>query len=111
MRYFEPDYTYPHTWTPDWSDQGRIHAYIEEVGFTDVQSKTVSIRWDFKSPEEFIEFYLESKNPEAQRGYQPWWDKGMEGTMRPMYERIVREKFHGDKDFDLMQAFLFVARK
>ena len=45
------------------------------------------------------------------RGYQPWWDKGMEGVMRPMYETIVKEKYNGGKNFDIMEVFLFVARK
>ena len=110
VRNFEPGYTYPHAWTPDWSDEGRLRAYIQEVGFKDVQSKTIRPRWDFESPEEYFKFYLESKNPEFMRGYQPWWNKGMETTMRPMFERIVREKYGGAKDFD-MKVFLFVARK
>lgn len=110
VRHFEPDYTYPHTWTPDWSDKGRLRSYIQEVGFNDVQLKTIRPRWDFESPEEYLSFFLESKNPEFMRAYQPWWDKGMEGVMRPMLERIVREKFDEVKDFD-MEVFMFVARK
>ena len=110
VRHFEPDYTYPHAWTPDWSHEGRLRTYIQDVGFKDVQMKTIRPRWDFESPEEYFRFYLESKNPEFMRGYQPWWDKGMEGTMRPMFERIVREKYNGAKDFD-MKVFLIVARK
>lgn len=110
VRHFEPHYTYPHAWTPDWADEGRLLAYIREVGFRDVRSKTIRPRWDFESPEECFEFFLESKNPEFVRAYQPWWDKGMERTMRPMFERIVREKYGGAKDFD-MKALLFVATK
>ena len=110
VRHFEPDYTYPHTWTPDWSDEGWLRTYIQDVGFSDVQMKTIRPRWNFESPEEYCRFYLESKNPEFMRGYQPWWDKGMEGTMRPIFERIVREKYNGAKDFD-MKVFLIVARK
>ena len=110
VRHFEPDYTYPHTWTPDWSDEERIQAHIREAGFKDVRSKIIRPKWDFESPEEYFEFFLESKNPEFIRAYQPWWDKGMESTMRPMLERIVREKYGGAKDFD-MKALLFVARK
>ena len=110
MRHFEPGYMYPHPWTPDWSDEGRLRTYIREAGFTDVQSRTIRPRWNFESPEDYCEFYLESKNPEFMRGYQPWWDKGMEGVMRPMFERIVKEKYNGAKDFD-MKVFLFVARK
>ena len=110
MRQFEPDYTYPHAWSPDWEDEGRIGSYIQEVGFRDVQSKIIRPRWDFESPEHFFKFYLESKNPEFLRGYQPWWDKGMEGEMRPMFERITREKYGGAKDF-YMNVILFLARK
>ena len=110
VRHFEPDYTYPHTWTPDWSDEGRLRAYIAEAGFKDIRCKIFRPRWDFESLEEFLSFYLESKNPEFMRGYQPWWDKGMEGTMRPMFERIVKEKYNNAKDFD-MKVFLFIARK
>ena len=43
-------------------------------------------------------------------GYQPWWEKGMEGVMRPIFERAVKEKYNRAKDFD-MEVFLFVARK
>lgn len=110
VRQFEPGYTYPHTWTPDWSDEGRLRTHIQEVGFKDVRSKTFRPRWDFESPEEFFNYFLGSKNPEFIRGYQPWWDKGMESIMRPMFERIVRENYDGAKDFD-MEALLFVARK
>ena len=110
VRQFEPDYTYPHTWTPDWADGGRLRTYIQDVGFKDVRMKTIQPRWDFESPEEYCEFYLESKNPEFMRAYQPWWNKGMESTMRPMLEKIVREKYNGAKDFDT-KVFLFVARK
>ena len=110
VRHFEPGYMYPHPWTPDWSDEGRLRTYIREAGFTDVQSRTIRPRWNFESPEDYCEFYLTSKNPEFMRGYQPWWDKGMEGVMRPMFEKIVKEKYNGAKDFD-MKVFLFVARK
>lgn len=110
VRHFEPDYTYPHTWTPDWSDEERIQAYIREAGFKDVRSKIMRPKWDFESPEEYFEFFLESKNPEFIRAYQPWWDKDMKSTMRPMLENIVRERYGGAKDFD-MKALLFVARK
>ena len=110
VRHFEPGYMYPHAWTPDWADEERLRTHIREAGFTDVRSRTIRPRWDFESPEEYFEFYLESKNPEFMRGYQPWWDKGMEGVMRPMFERIVKEKYNGAKDFD-MKVFLFVARK
>lgn len=110
VRHFEPLYTYPHTWTPDWQDEGRLLAYIREVGFRDVRSKTVRPLCNFESPEACFDFFWESKNPEFVRAYQPWCDKGMEGTMRPMFERIVREKYGGGKDFSL-KALLFVARK
>ena len=110
VRHFEPDYTYPHTWTPDWSDEERIRAYIREAGFKDVRSRIMRPKWDFESSEEYFKFFLESKNPEFIRAYQPWWDKGMESTMRPMLERVVRENYGGAKDFD-MKAFMFVARK
>ena len=109
-RHFEPNYTYPHAWTPDWSDEGRLQAYIQDVGFTDVRMKTIRPKWDFESPEEYLQYYLESKNPEFMRGYQPWWDKGMESTMRPLFESIVREKYNGARDFD-MKVFLYVAKK
>ena len=72
--------------------------------------KTIRPRWDFESPEEYSQFYLESKNPYFMRGYQPWWDKGMESTMRPLFESIVRDKYNGAKDFD-MQVLLYVAKK
>ena len=29
VRNFEPNYTYPHTWTPDWSDKDQIRSYIQ----------------------------------------------------------------------------------
>ena len=109
-RYFEPDYTYPRLWTSDWQDEERLRGYIEAVGFKDVQMRTLRPRWDFESPEEYFKFYLESRNPYFMAGYQPWWDKGMEGVVRPMFERIVRENYGGAKDFD-MKAWLFVARK
>ena len=109
-RHFESEYKYPHAWAPEWSDERQLKIYIEEAGFKEVRSRLIEPRWDFKSPEEYFQFYLESKNPEFMRGYQPWWDKGMESTMRPMFEKIVREKYNGAKDFD-MKVFLFVARK
>ncbi|KAL8722282.1 MAG: hypothetical protein Q9181_007518, partial [Wetmoreana brouardii] len=109
-RHFEPDYVYPHAWTPDWADEDRLPRYVEDVGFKDVKLQTIRPRWDFQSPEEYFEYYFESKNPEFMRGYQPWWDKGMEGTMRPMFEKIVRERYGSAKDFD-MKVFLIVATK
>ena len=111
VRHFEPAYTYPHTWTPDWSDEGRLMKYIQEVGFQDVRSRTIWPRWNFGSPEEFSGYFLESQNPEFVRAYRPWWDKGMESVMRPLFERIVKEKYAGAEDFDMMKVFLFVARK
>lgn len=112
VRHFEPDsnYKYTHAWTPDWQDEERLQRYIQDVGFKDVRMKTIRLRWDFESPEEFFQFFLESGNPEFMRGYQPWWDKGMESVMRPVFEKIVREKYGGAKDFD-MKVFLFVAKK
>ena len=111
VRNFEPDYTYPHSWTPNWADEGRIRARIEEAGFSDVRVRTTWLKWDFESPQQFVEFFLESKNPEFMRGYQPWWDMGMEDVMRPMFERVARERYGGDKNFDFTKIFLFVARK
>ena len=110
VRHFEPDYVYPHAWTPEWSDEGRLQTYVHDVGFNDVRMKTIRPRWNFESPEEYFQYYLESKNPEFMRGYQPWWDMGMESTMRPMFERIVRDRYNGAKGFD-MKVFLIVARK
>lgn len=112
VRYFEPGstYQYPHTWTPDWQDENCLRQYIQAVGFKDVHLKVIRPRWDFVSLEEFSHWYLESKNPEFMRGYQPWWDKGMEHVMRPVFERILREKYGSARDFD-MKVFLFTARK
>lgn len=109
-RLFDPDYVYPHTWTPDWGDQHTLPRYVADAGFKDVKLRTVRARWDFPSPEEVFQFYFESKNPEFIRGYQPWWDRGMEGTMRPIFEKIVRERYGGGKEFDA-EAFLIVATK
>lgn len=36
VRQFEPDYTFPHSYTPDWSNEETLRAYIQEVGFKDV---------------------------------------------------------------------------
>ena len=109
-RQFDPTYTYPRPWTDDWQDEKRLRQYVEAVGFKDVQMRTIRPRWDFESPEEYFKFYLESRNPYFMAGYQPWWDKGMEGIMRPMFERIVRDNYGGAKDFD-MKVWLFIARK
>ena len=109
-RHFEPGYTYPRPWTADWQDEKRLREYIEAVGFKDVQMRTIRPRWDYESPEEYFKFYLESQNPYFMAGYQPWWDKGMEGIMRPMFEKIVRDNYGGAKDFD-MKVWLFIARK
>ncbi|KAL8685844.1 MAG: hypothetical protein Q9224_005647 [Gallowayella concinna] len=109
-RYFEPDYVFPHTWTSDWADGDKLQRYVEDAGFKDVKLQTIRPRWDFQSPEQFFEYSFESKNPEVMRGYQPWWDKGMESTMRPMFEKIVRERYGGAKDFD-MEVFMIVATK
>lgn len=109
-RHFDPDYVYPHTWTPDWADENTLRRYVADAGFKDVKLQTIRPRWDFRSPEEFFQYYFGSKNPELMRGYQPWWDRGMEGTMRPMFEKIVRERYGGGKDFDVEQ-FLIVATK
>lgn len=110
VRQFEPDYTFPHSYTPDWSNEESIRAYIQEAGFKNVRSKTIRPRWNFKSAEEYLDFFLEMKNPELMRGYQPWWNKGMESVMRPMLESILKEKYNNAKDCDI-EAFLFVARK
>lgn len=110
VRHFEPSYTYPRPWSPDWQDENRLREHIEAVGFKDVQMKTIRPRWDFQSPEEYFKFYLESQNPYFMAGYQAWWDKGKEGIMRPLFERIVRENYGGAKDFD-MKVWLFIARK
>lgn len=110
VRLFEPEYMYPHTWTPDWADEERLRTYIQEAGFRDVRSRTIRPRLGFESPEVYLAFYLESKNPEFMRGYQLWWEKGMEGVMRPIFERVVKENYNGANDFD-MEVFLFVAKK
>ena len=110
VRHFEPDYTFPHTWTPDWADKKRLGDYIAEAGFKEIQVKTVRLGFDFGSLEEYMDFFLKSGNPELMRGYQPWWDKGMERIMRPMLASIVREKYGSAKDFEL-EAFLFLAKK
>ena len=109
-RQFEPNYSYPRPWTADWQDEKRLREYIEAVGFRDVQMRTIRPRWDFQSPEEYFNFYLESRNPYFMAGYQPWWDDGKEGIMRPMFERIVRDNYAGAKDF-AMKVWLFIARK
>ena len=96
--------------TSDWSDVGRLQTYIQEVGFKDIRSKTIRPRWDFKSTEDYFDFFLEMKNPEFMRAYQPWWNKGMERIMRPMFERILKEKYNSARDFE-GEVFLFVARK
>lgn len=106
----EPNYTYPYSWPPGWADEDRLREYIHEAGFKDIRMKTIRPKFDFESPEEYSEFYLESSNPDFMRGYQPYWDRGLEGTMRPVLEKIVREKYNGAQDFD-MKALLFLARK
>ena len=109
-RHFEPNYTYPRTWTSDWSDKERLKTYIQLVGFKDVQMKTIRPRWDFQSPEAFFEFFLESKNPEFERAIRPWWDSGRKSDVKPLFERLVKERYDGAKDFD-SEVFLFIARK
>ena len=96
--------------TSDWSDVGRLRNYIQEVGFKNVRSKTIRPRWDFEGPDGFLDFFLESKNPEFVRAYQPWWNKGMERIMRPTLERIVKKNYDDDENLDL-EVFLFIARK
>ena len=110
--HFEPEsnYKYPHTWGPDWQDKACLQGYIQEAGFKDVKMECIRPRWDFERPEDFYHFFLDLKNPEFMRGFQPWWDRGMETAMRPVLDKIVREKYSGAKDFD-MEVFLFTARK
>ena len=110
VRQCESDYVYPHAWSPGWADAGQIRTYIEEVGFKDVRSQMIRPRWDFENPEDAFRVYFESQNPESMRGYQPWWDKGMESVLQLEFERIVREKYNKGKDFD-MKVFLFIERK
>ena len=109
-RHSEPDYTYPHTWTADWADEERLKAYIQQAGFRDVRMQTIWPRWDFKNPEEYFEFFLKSQNPEFERAYRPWWDSGRMDDVKPLFERLVREKYNGARDCK-MKVFLFVARK
>ena len=112
VRHFEPEsnYKYPHTWAPDWEDEACLRGYIQDAGFKDIKMECIRPRWNFESTEDFFYFFLESKNPECVRGYQPWWDRGMENIMRPVLEKIVTEKYSSAKDFD-MEVFLFTARK
>ncbi|KAL8817148.1 MAG: hypothetical protein Q9223_003963 [Gallowayella weberi] len=110
VRHFEPDYVYPHTWTPDWADEDKLQRYVEDAGFKDVKLRTIRLPCNFQNPEEFFKSFFDSNHPEPMRGYQPWWDKGMESTIRPMFENIIRERYGGAKDFD-MEVFLIVATK
>ena len=72
--------------------------------------KEMRPRWDWEGPEEFCEFFLESKNPEFEHAFGPWRDEGGMEDVKVVIQRVVREKHDGVRDFD-MEVFLFVARK
>ena len=110
-RKFEPDYVYPKTWTPDWSDDWKIKSYLEGVGFKEIETKSLRARWNFESTEAYCEFFFESKNPYFERALEPWrMDVRKMRAARSMCEQIVREKYNGARDFD-MEVFLFIAKK
>ena len=109
-RTHDPDYIYPHTWTPDWGDEEKLRLYIHQAGFRDIQTKVVRPRLDFESPEAYCRFFFESQNPNIDRAWKPWDERGELGLVKPAFERLVREKFEGPNDIN-MKILLFVARK
>jgi len=110
-RQFDPDYTYPHTWTPDWQDSEQITGYLQQVGFKDIQMKSMTPRWDYQTPEPYFEFFLESKNPEFERAFNPWRDIEKYEEVETLLKQLVREKYSKTEEFDMMKVFLYTARK
>lgn len=110
-RQLDRDYTYPHTWTPDWQDGEQITGYLQQVGFKDIQMKSMTPRWDYPTPEPYLEFFLESKNPEFERAFNPWRDIGKYEEVETLFKQLVREKYSKMEDFDMMKVFLYTARK
>ena len=111
-RKFEPDYVYPKMWTPDWSDERKIKSFLENVGFKEIEIRSIRAPWNFESTEAYCEYFFESKNPYFERALVPWrtGDGGKMGAARSMCEQIVREKYNGARNFD-MEVFLFIAKK
>ena len=112
VRHFEhdPNYRFPHTWSFDWKDPECLRSHIQNAGFKDIKMECIRPHLGLKSAEDYCRLLLDSKNPEWMRGFQPWWDRGMEGIMRPVLKNIVKEKYGGAKDF-AMEVLLFIARK
>lgn len=56
VRQFEPDYSYPQTWTPDWADGERLKTCVQDAGFGDVRIKVIQSCWGFKTSDQFVEY-------------------------------------------------------
>lgn len=67
------------------------------------RSKTMRPRWDFReSGRIFPDFFSGvEESPSSGVGISRGGDKGMESVMRPLFEKIVRGKYGGAKDFDM----------
>lgn len=110
-RKFDPGYTYPHSWTPDWQDSEQITGYLQQVGFKDIRMKPMAPRWDWQAPEPLFEFFLKSKNPEFEQALNPWKKIGKYQEVEALFKQLVREKYSKTEEWDAMKVFLYTARK
>ena len=109
-RHFDPDYTSPNYGLAEgWSTEEQVKAQMEKAGCREVKTKTVRPTWEFKS-DEYIKYWLESKNPGIEVILRPWRESGKFNEVRPVFERVVKEKYHGGRGFG-MEAILAFGKK
>lgn len=109
-RSFEPDYTSPnYGFAEGWSTEEQVKAQMEKVGCREVETKTVRPKWGFTS-DEYIKYWFESKNPGIEIILGPWRESGKINEVRPVFERMVMEKYNGGRDL-VMEAILAFGKK
>ncbi|KAL9117917.1 MAG: hypothetical protein Q9187_005540 [Circinaria calcarea] len=109
-RTFEPGYTSPnYGFAEGWSTEEQVKAQFEKVGCSQVETRIVRPKWKFKG-DEYIQFWFESKIPAIETILGPWRESGKIDEVRPVFERIVKEKYNGGQDFG-MEAILAFAKK
>lgn len=91
-----------------------IKENLEKVGFKDVQTMQFMTHWRWRSLEEMMEWFFNSKNPVCKRWHDALVEVGGElGVMRERFhEELVKEYRHeGGHWLKEVLANLTIARK